>query len=71
MRITFLNIKGTEFISQGHRVNQVYYMEILKQLCEGVCRKRPELRPNDLILYHNNAPPHEVLTVKQHFLSQK
>jgi hypothetical protein len=42
MLITFFNIKGTvhfEFIPQGQRVNQAYYMEILKQLHEVVRKK--------------------------------
>jgi len=39
-----------EFIPQGQTVNQGYYMEILKQLHEGVCRKRPQLWPNNWIL---------------------
>jgi hypothetical protein len=50
MLITFFDIKGTvhfKFISQGQTVNLAYYMEILKQLHEAVCRKRPELWFND------------------------
>jgi len=49
-----------EFIPQGQEDNQAYYVEILKQICEAVHR-RPELWP-DWILYHNNAPPHKVLS---------
>jgi hypothetical protein len=45
-------------------------VEILKELCEAVCRKRPHVWPKDWILYHNNAPPHKALSVKQ-FLAQK
>jgi hypothetical protein len=36
----------------------------------SMCRKRPELRPNDWILHHDNAPAHKTLSVKQ-FLAQK
>jgi transposase len=45
-------------------------VEILKQLLEGVCRKRPELWPNDGIIHHDSAPAHKALSVKQ-FLDQK
>jgi len=65
MLITFFNIMGTvhsEFNPQGRTVKQGYYVEILKQLCETVHRKRPELRPNDWILHHDNAPAHKVLS---------
>jgi hypothetical protein len=42
MLITFFEIKATvhfKFIPQGHTVNQSYYVEILKQLHEAVCKK--------------------------------
>jgi hypothetical protein len=52
-----------------HSVNQAYYVEIFKWLCEPVQRKRPELWPNDWILHHCNAPVHKALSVKQ-FLAQ-
>jgi hypothetical protein len=39
-------------------VNQAYYVEIIKQLHEGVHRKRPELWPNNWILHHNNVLAH-------------
>jgi len=43
MLITSFDIKGTvhfELISQGQRINQVYYMEIMKRLREAVRRKK-------------------------------
>jgi hypothetical protein len=43
---------------------------MLKQLRETVRRKRPELWPTIWILYHDKAPAHKALSVKQ-FLAQK
>jgi hypothetical protein len=46
MLIIFFNIQGIvcfEFITQGRTVNQAYYVEILKWLCETVHRKRSGL----------------------------
>jgi hypothetical protein len=71
--ITVFDIKGSvhfKLTSQGKTVNQAYYVELLKQLCEAVHRKRPELWPNDWILHHDNASPHKALSIKQ-FLAQK
>jgi hypothetical protein len=69
MVITSCCIKGTihsEFIPQGQTVNQAYYVEILKQLCEAVHRKRPE----GWIPHFDDAPAYKLLSVKQ-FLAQK
>jgi hypothetical protein len=43
-------ISRVMFTSQGQTVNQAYFVEILKQLREAVCTKRPELWHNDWIL---------------------
>jgi hypothetical protein len=72
MFIIFFNIKGIihfEYVSQGQAVNHAYYVEIMKQLCEAVCR-RPELFSNNWTLPNDNAPAHKVLSVEQ-FLAQK
>jgi hypothetical protein len=64
MLIIFFSIKATvhyQLIPQGQTVNQTYYVEILKWLCEAVHRKRPELWPNDCILHHDNTPFHKAL----------
>jgi len=68
MLITFFNIKDTdrfEFNPQGQTVNQAYYVEILKWLCEAVCGKRPELWPSDWIFNHDKGPAKKALSVKQ------
>jgi hypothetical protein len=41
------------------------YVEILNWLHEAVRRKRPEVWPNDWILYHYNAPGHKSLSGKE------
>jgi len=71
--IIFFDIKGIvhfEFIPQGQTVNQTYYAEILKWLCEAMCRKRPELGPIDWILYHDSTVAFKAFFVKQ-FLAHK
>jgi hypothetical protein len=64
--VTFFVSKGIivhfEFILQGQTVSQAYYEEILKRLREAVHRKKPELRPNDWIPHHDNAPAHKALS---------
>jgi hypothetical protein len=44
-------------------------MGILKWLCENLHRQRAELKPNDWIFHHDNAPAHKSLSAK-HFLNQ-
>jgi hypothetical protein len=73
MLIKFLDIRGTvhfEFILQGQKINEAYYMEILQRLYEAVPIKGPEIWPNDWILHHDNAPAYKVLSLIQ-FLAQK
>jgi hypothetical protein len=64
-----MGIVHLEFIPQGWTVNKVYYVEIFKELCEAVLRKKCELWPNDWISHHNSVPAHKVLSVKL-FLAQ-
>jgi hypothetical protein len=54
-----------EFVPTGRRVNQVYYLEVLERLREKGKQKRPELFANNSwILYHDNAPAHTTLSVR-------
>jgi len=72
MLITFLDIKGTDyfkFIPQSQRVNQTYYVEIVKLLCEALQSKGPELWLSKWIHHHDNDPAHKALSVKK-FLSK-
>jgi hypothetical protein len=71
--IIFFDIKGIfhfEFIPQGQTANQAYRVEILKQLHEAICRKRPEFWPSGWVLHHDNAPAHKALSMKQ-FLAHR
>jgi hypothetical protein len=70
MLSTFFDMKGivhSGFIPQGQTVNQVYYVEILKSLCELVCKERPELC-SDWIRHHDIAQADKVLSVKNQLL---
>jgi hypothetical protein len=58
-------------IQQSHTVKQAYYMEILKWLREALSKKRPELWPNNSILYHDNAPAYKVCSVRSSSLWPK
>jgi hypothetical protein len=50
MFVNFSDIRGIihfKFMLQGQTVDQAYYVEILKQLHEAVCRRMPEFWPSD------------------------
>jgi len=70
----FFYIRGIvhyEFVPNGQRVSQLYYLEVLERLSEKVRRRRPELFANkSWILHHDNAPAHTALSVGE-FLATK
>ena len=54
MLICFFDSEGivhTEFVPQGHTVNQFYYREILERLRKRVIRVRPSIADN-WMLHH-------------------
>jgi len=65
MLICFFDSEGivhTEFVPQGHTVNQFYYCEILERLRKRVVRVRPSIADN-WMLHHDNAPCHTAISV--------
>jgi hypothetical protein len=74
MLITFYDIREIvhyEFVPPGQNVNQAYYLEVLKRLCEKVKRKRHQLfAAKSWILHVDNAPAHTALSVRE-FLASK
>ena len=67
----FLILEGLFIVPAGQTVNQVYYLEVLERLHEKVRWKRPKLFANNSwILYHDNAPSHTALSVRE-FLATK
>ena len=62
-------IVHTEFVPQGHTVNQFYYREILERLRKRVVRVRPSIADN-WMSNHDNAPCHTAISVIE-FLAEK
>jgi hypothetical protein len=63
--ISFLGIKGIvhfEFITQGQRVGQAYYVEILRRSHEAVRRKRLNFGPRIGFSTTTNVPAHKALS---------
>jgi len=61
-------IVHTEFLPQGHTVNQFYYRKILGRLRKRVVRVRPSTANNWIL--HHNAPCHMAISVIE-FLAKK
>jgi len=67
-----LTSKGSSTLNSYHKVrlNQQFYLEVLKQLRDAVWRKRPELwRSGEWLLHHDNATAHTALSVR-YFLTK-
>jgi len=70
--ICFFDSEGivhTEFVPQGHTVNQFYYREILERLRKRVVRVRPSIA-EIWMLHHDNAPCHTAISMFE-FLAKK
>ena len=72
MLICFFDSEGivhTEFVPQGHTVNQFYYRGILERLRKRVVRVRPSIADN-WMLHHDNAPCHTAISVIEFWLKR-
>ena len=62
MLIALFDVRGivhTEFMPQGHTINQHIYRDVLRRLMQSVCKKRHELyEKKSWLLHHDNAPVH-------------
>jgi hypothetical protein len=68
MPISFFDANGivrSEFVPNGQTVNQAFYLQVLKHLCDMVRQKRPELWQSGEWWLRDNAPAHKALSVKQ------
>ncbi|UYV80725.1 hypothetical protein LAZ67_19001545 [Cordylochernes scorpioides] len=64
----FFDCRGVvhhEFLPQGRTVNKEYYLQVMRNLCEAIRQKRPDLWKNkNWLLHHLNAPAHTSLLVR-------
>ena len=75
MLIVFFNIRGivhVDWVPESQTVNQVYFKEVLTNLCERVRRRRPEIWKNSSwVLRQDNTLAHSALSVKTFFTKHK
>ena len=51
-----------DWVPEGQTINQVYYKEVLTNLCEWVRRRRPEMWKNgSWVLHQDNKPAHNAI----------
>ena len=68
MLIVFFDVRGilhTEFVPQGHTVNQHIYRDVLRRVMRSVHEKRSELYEKKSWLLHDNAPVHNALSIRE------
>jgi hypothetical protein len=65
MMIVFFDIRGViyiDWVPEGQTVNQFYYKNVLRTLCERVRQRRPDMWKNaSWILHHDNTPAHNAV----------
>ena len=65
----FFDVRGivhTEFMPQGHTINQHIYRDVLRRLMRSVHEKRRELyEKKSWLLHHDNAPVHNALSIRE------
>jgi len=72
MLICFFNSEGvvhSEFVHQGHTVDQFHYREVLETLKQRVVRVRPSIADN-WMLHYDKASCHTAISVFE-FLDKK
>jgi len=66
------SIIHVEWVPEVQAVNQIYYKEVLTNLCERVRRRRPEMCKNgSWVLHQDNAPAHNALSVNTFLTKHK
>jgi len=61
-----------DWVPEVQTVNQVYYKAVLTNLLEQVRRRRPKMWKNgSWVLYQDNAPAHNALSVKMFLMKPK
>ena len=75
MMIFFSDIRGivhVDWVPESQTINQVYYKEVLTNLCEWV-RRRPGMwkKNGSWVLHQDNAPAHNTLSVKTFLMKHK
>ena len=60
------------WVPKGQTINQVYYKEVLTDLCEWVRRRRPEMwKYSSCVLHQDNALAHNAQSVKTFLTKHK